>query len=64
MLYNIVKFGEYISDEDYEEDANVNGSVIKVKINSVSRLRRMYKNLIENQDVLLRIKMANDGRIP
>lgn len=24
----------------------------------------MYKNLIENHDVLLQIKMANDGRIP
>jgi serine/threonine-protein phosphatase 2B catalytic subunit len=24
----------------------------------------MYKNLIENQEVLLQIKMANDGRIP
>lgn len=37
---------------------------MRTKINSVSRIRRMYKNLIENQDVLLQIKMANDGRIP
>ena len=27
-------------------------------------MRRMYKNLIENSDALLKIKMANDGRIP
>jgi hypothetical protein len=24
----------------------------------------MYKNLVENQDLLLKIKMVNDGRIP
>jgi hypothetical protein len=24
----------------------------------------MYKNLIENQDLLFKIKMVNDGRIP
>lgn len=37
---------------------------MRLKINSVGRVRRIYKNLIENQDVLLKIKMANDGRIP
>jgi hypothetical protein len=38
--------------------------VLRLKVNSIGRMRRMYKNLIENQDVLLKIKMANDGRIP
>ena len=38
--------------------------VMRTKINTISRMRRMYKNLIENHDVLLQIKMANDGRIP
>ena len=38
--------------------------IIKLKVGSVGRLRRMYKNLIENQDLLLKIKMVNDGRIP
>lgn len=41
-------------------DANV----MKNKINAVSRMRRMYKNLRENHDILLQIKMVNDGRIP
>ena len=38
--------------------------IIKVKVGSVGRKRRMCKNLIENQDLLLKIKMVNDGRIP
>lgn len=37
---------------------------MRTKINTVSRIRRMYKNLVENHDVLLQIKIANDGRIP
>ena len=39
-------------------------AVMKNKINAVSRMRRMYKNLKENHDILLQIKMVNDGRIP
>jgi len=39
-------------------------AVMKNKINAVSRMRRMYKNLRENHDLLLQIKMVNDGRIP
>lgn len=27
-------------------------------------MRRMYKNLVDNQELLLKIKMVNDGRIP
>ncbi len=38
--------------------------IIKLKVGSVGRVRRMYKNLVENQDLLLKIKMVNDGRIP
>lgn len=38
--------------------------VMKIKINTVGRIRRLYKNLRENSDVLLKIKMINDGRIP
>ena len=38
--------------------------VVKLKVGSVGRVRRMYKNLVENQDLLLKIKMVNDGRIP
>lgn len=38
--------------------------IIKLKVGSVGRMRRMYKNLVENQDLLLKIKMVNDGRIP
>jgi serine/threonine-protein phosphatase 2B catalytic subunit len=37
---------------------------MKNKIKSVGRMRRMFKNLRENSDELLKIKMANDGRIP
>ena len=38
--------------------------IIKLKVGSVGRVRRMYKNLVENQDLLHKIKMVNDGRIP
>jgi serine/threonine-protein phosphatase 2B catalytic subunit len=38
--------------------------VMRHKINAVGRMRRMYKNLKENYDILLQIKMVNDGRIP
>jgi hypothetical protein len=38
--------------------------IIKLKVGSVGRVRRMYKNLVENQELLLKIKMVNDGRIP
>ncbi len=41
-----------------------NESIMRNKINAVSRMRRMYKNLKENHDILLQIKMVNDGRIP
>ena len=40
------------------------GHIMKLKINAVGRMGRMYKNLIENHDILLQIKIANDGRIP
>lgn len=39
-------------------------AVMRNKINAVGRVRRMYKNLKENHDILLQIKMVNDGRIP
>lgn len=38
--------------------------IIKLKIGTIGRMRRIYKNLVENQDLLLKIKMVNDGRIP
>lgn len=38
--------------------------IVKLKVGSIGRMRRMYKNLVENQDLLLQIKMVNDGRIP
>ena len=37
---------------------------MKMKVGSLGRMKRMYKNLRENSDILLKIKMANDGRIP
>ena len=37
---------------------------MRTKINSVGRVRRIYKNLRENSDLLLKIKIVNDGRIP
>ncbi|CDW72256.1 serine threonine-protein phosphatase [Stylonychia lemnae] len=76
MLYNILEQGaepeelEEINDEDFNSNiaqlmiGASDAQVMRTKINSISRMRRMYKNLIENQDVLLQIKMANDGRIP
>lgn len=38
--------------------------IIKIKVGTVGRMQRIYKNLIENQDLLFKIKMVNDGRIP
>ena len=38
--------------------------VLKIKVNAVARMTRMFKNLRENHDELLQIKMANDGKIP
>lgn len=40
------------------------GDTVKVKINTVARMHRIYKNLRENSDLILKIKMVNDGRIP
>lgn len=76
MLYNIleqtVEQEELadIDEETYKSDlaqmmiGASDAQVMRTKINTISRMRRMYKNLIENHDVLLQIKMANDGRIP
>lgn len=59
MLYNIIRKG----DEEYrQEDENMSaeeiqkaqmnptteGQTLRLKINSIGRVRRMYKNLIEN----------------
>ncbi len=74
MLLNVIAQGA--DPEDMEEDLEYNSNIAKLllgitdsqvlrtKINSISRLFRMYKNLVENQDALLQIKMANDGMIP
>lgn len=76
MMYNILEQladpEDLMEEPDQEYQSNLAkimiGSsdiqAIRTKIHTVSRMRRIYKNLIENQDVLLQIKMANDGRIP
>lgn len=76
MLYNILEQGVEPEDLKHEDDIEFQSKlarsligatdvqVMRTKIQTVSRLRRMYKNLIENHDALLQIKMANDGRIP
>jgi len=58
MLYNILE--QSAEKEDLEEDQEFqsnlartligasDGMVMRTKINTVSRIRRMYKNLIEN----------------
>jgi hypothetical protein len=63
MLLNILTQGA--DPEDLEEDPDYNSrlaklllgitdaQVLRTKINSLSRLFRMYKNLVENQDALL-----------
>jgi hypothetical protein len=38
--------------------------IVKAKVNSIARYRRIYTNLRENSDLLLKIKIMNDGRIP
>lgn len=38
--------------------------VLKTKVHTVGRIGRLYKNLRENSDAILKIKMVNDGRIP
>jgi serine/threonine-protein phosphatase 2B catalytic subunit len=38
--------------------------VVRLKVSTIGRIRRIYKNLRENSDAILRIKMVNDGRIP
>ena len=56
MLYNIIKKGDEEDESNEYKTKNNNdllmgpadGSVMRLKINSVGRVRRMYKNLIEN----------------
>lgn len=74
MLLNIVAQGadpgDLEDDPDFQSKLMIllaggsDAQVLRTKINSVSRLFRMYKNLVENRDALLQIKMANDGMIP
>jgi hypothetical protein len=74
MLLNILSQGADPSDLEDDPEYNsrltklllgiTDAQVLRTKINSISRLFRMYKNLVENQDALLQIKMANDGMIP
>jgi len=72
MLFCLLSKAETINEDEISEEeltrlmlTNPNDPrVLKAKVNSVARLRRMYKNLRENSDLLLKIKMANDGRIP
>eukprot|EP00347_Sterkiella_histriomuscorum_P020975 403335741 len=79
MLLHILKKGDedetFVSNMPDEDEIDFNklllaagnqndAAVMKNKINAVSRMRRMYKNLKENHDILLQIKMVNDGRIP
>lgn len=79
ILFHILKRGneseQEVNDHHDEDEIDFNkllqaagnqndAAVMKNKINAVSRMRRMYKNLKENHDILLQIKMVNDGRIP
>ncbi len=74
MLYNIIKKGSDINDDDTADfDAMLmNGDqkhkkkvVLKGKINSVARINRMYTTLREESEMLLKIKnICPDGKLP
>ena len=76
MLHHMLMLGDSdeLPSEDHHDEIDFhkilhaaganNEHVLRSKIHAVSRMRIMYKNLKENHDLLLQIKMVNDGRIP
>ena len=81
MLYNIVgnndfspttnkeldniDFNKVLKDSSQVEDHNERIDILRTKVKSIARLRRMFKNLRENSEILLAIKkMSPDGKIP
>mmetsp|Transcript_19936 Transcript_19936/g.14644 ORF Transcript_19936/g.14644 Transcript_19936/m.14644 type:complete len:120 (-) Transcript_19936:44-403(-) len=67
MLYNIIKKGEDLSDEEEELGSGLGKkqNVMKGKITSVARISRMYTTLREESEILLKIKnISPDGKLP
>jgi serine/threonine-protein phosphatase 2B catalytic subunit len=72
MVYNMIMQGneeEIVDDMPIGELHRLVSTAdeiqkLKIKVSSVGRMRRMYKNLKENSEQLLLLKIANDGKIP
>jgi len=68
MLFNLIKKGEDLSDEEEGElGSNLpkKHQVMKGKITSVARISRMYTTLREESENLLKIKnISPDGKLP
>lgn len=74
LLYTMLTQVTEVEDKDPEVEpdelkklifSNPNDpKIVKAKVHSIARYRRIYNNLRENSDLLLKIKIMNDGRIP